>query len=168
VTNNSQTIQKLVDDPKLPIILVAVDIRSAYNVGAMFRTADGTGQTGIIVCGYTPPPDHPKVAKTALGADYEVPWAQVNDVMDVLNTKSVVHIGLELSSKSVDLFTWKIPSKQKVFLYVGNEVTGLSAEVLMRLDALVQLPMLGTKQSLNVAEAASIALYELYRKQNNL
>jgi tRNA G18 (ribose-2'-O)-methylase SpoU len=130
----------------------------------MFRTADGTGQTGIIIAGYSPTPENPKVAKTALGADYQVPWIQNHDPLELLAQKDVIHVGLELSSRAQDIFEWQFPSTHKIFLYVGNEVTGLPAELMTKLDTLVQLPMRGEKQSLNVAEAASVALYECYRK----
>jgi len=166
VTRNVASAQKLIDIPHLEVVLVAVDIRSAYNVGAMLRTADGTGETGIILTGYSPTPENPKVAKTALGADYQVPWTQVSDVMELLKISDVLHVGLELSPAAKDLFEWTPPTNKKVFLYVGNEVTGLSTELLMNLDLLVQLPMRGSKQSLNVAEATSIALYELLRKKH--
>lgn len=164
MTNRCANLSELTENTALPVILVAVDIRSAYNVGAMFRTADGTGQTGVIVTGYSPTPDNPKVAKTALGADYQVPWFQVDSALELLEVKNVLHVGLELAAHAQDLFLWQIPADKKVFLYVGNEVTGLPAVLMTKLDLLLQLPMLGTKKSLNVAEATSIALYELYRK----
>lgn len=164
MTNHSANLRDLIENKELPVILVAVDIRSAYNVGAMFRTADGTGQTGIIVTGYSPTPDNPKVAKTALGADYQVPWFQVENAVELLELKNVLHVGLELATHAQDIFSWPIPADKKIFLYVGNEVTGLPAELMIKLDVLLQLPMRGSKKSLNVAEATSIALYEFYRK----
>ena len=163
---NNQTIKQLVRNPMLQVFLVILDIRPAYNVGAMFRTADGTGQTGIIITGYSPTPDNPKVAKTALGSDYQVPWAHEPLLEVIRATPNVLHVGLELSARSEDIFMWQLPPLQKIFLYVGNEVTGLPLELMANLDTLLQIPMCGVKQSLNVAEATSVALYELYRKKH--
>ena len=158
------TIEELIADPKIKVILVAHDIRSAYNVGAMFRTADGTGITGIVLSGYSPNPENPKLKKTALGAEESVSWVVVENLGELLKIPKVQHFGLELTPRAQNIFEWSPLSDSKIFLYVGNEVTGLSAETMTVLDNFVQLPMNGKKVSLNVAEAASIALYELLRK----
>jgi len=166
MANNTQTIKQLTRNPKLHVFLVILDIRSAYNVGAMFRTADGTGQTGVIITGYSPTPDNPKVAKTALGSDYQVPWAYEQSLEVIRSTPNVLHVGLELCTRSEDIFSWQLPPSKKIFLYVGNEVTGLPVDLRTNLDILLQIPMCGVKHSLNVAEATSVAIYDLYRKRH--
>lgn len=164
MSSKVSSIQEFISNPAIKVVLVALNIRSAYNVGAMFRTADGTGQTAIVIAGYTPTPENPKVAKTALGAEYSVPWCYVEDVGEILKEQKLEHVGLELTPKAVDLFAWEPSTEKKTALYVGNEVTGLPVELMTNLEIFVQLPMKGEKASLNVAEATSIALYEFLRK----
>lgn len=163
MTAKLSSLAEVQSHPTITTWLVAVDVRSAYNVGAMFRTADGTGSTGIILAGYSPTPENPKVNKTALGAEFHVPWFVVSDPTELFSKTSFAHIGLETTQKAQNIFTWT-PTKRKLFLYVGNEVTGLPLSVMTGLKEFVRIPMVGLKQSLNVAEAASIAMYELFRK----
>lgn len=165
MSNKCNSVEELVQKEDYSLFIVAHDIRSAYNIGAIFRTADGAGGTGVIITGYTPTPENPKVAKTALGADNMVPWVSAS-LDDVMGTENVHHIGLEFTRKSVDLFTFNPSNDAKILLYIGNEVTGLSTELLMRLEMFLKLPMNGLKNSLNVAEATSIAIYEFLRKRS--
>jgi len=158
--------------------LVLDNIRSVYNVGAMFRTADGTGMTGLVLVGITPTPaNNPnKIQKTALGAQDHIPWVYFQSVEDFLSelervqdvTRKPEHgaelVALELTSRAVDIFTYDINKKKTYFLVVGNELLGVSAQVLVHADTHVYIPMHGFKESLNVAESASIAMYEFYRK----
>ncbi|MCC7304387.1 TrmH family RNA methyltransferase [bacterium] len=164
MNNRYESINQLLDLAHIRVLIIAHDIRSAYNIGAMLRTADGTGQTALVFVGYSPTPDNPKVSKTALGAEYSVPWCSTDSLDEVLAVTGVQHIGLELTSRSVNLFDFGLDNNKKVLLYVGNEVTGLPIELMTLLEVFVQLPMRGEKASLNVAEAASIAMYELLRK----
>lgn len=162
--NKISSLLELLLFPTIKVVIVAHDIRSAYNIGAILRTADGAGQTGVILSGYSPTPENPKVAKTALGADFQVPWFQITSLEELKDLPDVLHVGLELSPKAMDLFTWKPPENKKIVLYIGNEVTGLPLELMLDLETFVQIPMNGSKKSLNVAEATSIAIYELLRK----
>lgn len=163
MSDGSRTIENLLQNSSIQLYVIACNIRSAYNVGAILRTADGAGNTAVITTGYTPSPIHPKVDKTALGAAATVPWCEAQ-LEHLLAIKNVIHVGLELSPRAISLFEWE-PPKMPIFLYIGNEVTGLDAELLMALPVLVQLPMNGAKNSLNVAEATSISIYELLRKR---
>ena len=147
------------------------NIRSAYNVGAMFRTADATGIWGIITCGITPNFDHVRVAKTALGAQKSVESLRFANTMRFLqfleDNNLIANLwSLELTDRAEDIFKLDFTQKQPypIFLTVGNEIDGVSAQILVKSSKHVYIPMNGIKVSLNVAEAASIAMYEFYRK----
>jgi 23S rRNA (guanosine2251-2'-O)-methyltransferase len=147
------------------LILVIHNVRSALNVGSMFRTADGAGVSRVYVCGYSPTPEHPKVAKTSLGAEKTVSWeydAQAWRILQRLKKDGYRILALEQSKKSADLFSFK--PRYPIALVVGNEVGGLSPKILSYCDTVLEIPMYGKKESLNVSVAAGIALYALRRK----
>jgi 23S rRNA (guanosine2251-2'-O)-methyltransferase len=159
-----------------PIALVLPDVRSAQNVGAMWRTADAAGVKLVVTCGYTP---HPRVAqdlrpghvvasneralaKTALGAQATVPhrhFAHASEAFAYLRKHNYNLVALEQAEDSTNLYDFE-PS-EAVALVVGNEVTGLTPDLLAACDQIVELLMVGRKESLNVAVAASITLYQL-------
>lgn len=153
-------------------VLVLHDIRSAHNVGAMFRTADGAGVSEIILSGYTPHPpkkdalyltDADKaLKKTALGAEETVLFkvvASLPRLMIRLKKEGYEIVALEQDTHSVDYR--KYHPKEKVALIVGNEVGGVDAKILKQCDAILEIPMRGQKNSLNVSVAAGIALYQI-------
>jgi tRNA G18 (ribose-2'-O)-methylase SpoU len=148
-------------------ILVLPDIRSAHNVGAMFRTADGAGVNKIYLCGFTAQPPHPRLDKVSLGAEKSVAWEygkQAASVVKRLKKAGYYIVALEQAPKSVSIYKWQLPKSAKnlpLALVVGNEKTGVSKAILKLCDALVHLPMQGSKNSLNVSVAAGIALYHL-------
>lgn len=149
------------------ICLVLHNIRSAYNVGSIFRTADAAGISKIYLGGYTPTPTEPGVAKTALGAEQFVPWKQHKQtwrLLKQLRAGGLWLIALEQSGKSENIFKYKFPSKP-VALVVGHERRGLSGKLLKYVDAAVEIPMHGQKESLNVAVATGIALYEITQQK---
>ena len=144
------------------LYLILPNIRSAFNVGAMFRTADACGFTKLFLVGYTAVPPHPKVAEVALGAETWVPFEHRDDLSTLiteLRAKDFTIAALELSAKSQALST--ISFNKSTALIVGNEVDGLSLEIQDQADLVIHLPMLGKKESLNVAIAAGIAMYHL-------
>jgi tRNA G18 (ribose-2'-O)-methylase SpoU len=149
-----------------PVVQALLDnIRSSFNVGAMFRTADGAGVTHLHLCGITPAPDHPKVAKTALGAEYTVPWTQYWDAIEAaagLKQGGFELWALEGGPRSESIFeaAHKLPEKP-LLLVVGNEVSGVDPGLLQLCERVVSIPMHGAKQSLNVAVAFGIAVYTL-------
>jgi len=150
---------------RLPVSVVLDNVRSAYNVGAFFRTLDAVGGTGIFLGGITPTPAHRGVAKTALGAETTLSWSAVADVprlLDELRVGGVTIAAIETSLAAVDLFDWQ-PSFPVCLLF-GHEVDGITAPLLERAEVHVRIPMLGRKQSLNVATAGGVVLYELLRK----
>jgi tRNA G18 (ribose-2'-O)-methylase SpoU len=151
--------------PRLPFYGVLDHIRSAHNVGSMFRTADGARAAELLLCGYSPTPPHRHLAKTALGAVDVVPWrhcATASEAIDSLKVQGVECLALERTSDSVSLFEWEL--KFPVALVMGNEVDGLSNDTIARCKAAVHLPMYGLKNSLNVSVAFGIALYEVLRR----
>jgi len=162
------------------IVVIAHNIRSTHNVGAIFRTAEGFGVNHIILSGYTPYPHlgrgnntqrdprlphiaeklHKQIHKTALGAEDIVPFTQ-QDIPDVqrLRNQGFVILGLEQTPDSILLPDYTAP--EKIALILGEEVHGIPADVLSECDACVEIPMRGKKESFNVSVAAGIALYSL-------
>ena len=147
------------------LVVVCHNIRSAYNIGSVFRTADGAGVAKVYLTGYTPAPLHPGIAKTALGAEKIVTWekfAKIDGLLKKLIKEKYKIIALEQSQKSVPLDSFK--SKGNVALILGNEVRGLSEGTLSKCDRVVEIPMRGKKESLNVSVAFGIAAYFLTSK----
>jgi len=151
--------------PKHPIILLLHNIRSMWNVGSMFRTADAAGIEKIILCGYTATPPRKEIEKTALGAQNVVPWEYYSDPLDTvrqLKDRGVKLCALEITANSIP-YTEMQFADFPICLIVGNEVDGIDAELLNCCDAALEIPQYGTKHSLNVAVAAGVAIFELVR-----
>ena len=149
----------------LPVSVLLDNVRSMYNVGAFFRTADAASVERLCLCGITGKPPQRAITKTALGAEETVPWEHTWDplpVLDVLYTRGVEIAAVETSVHAVDLFDWS--PRFPVCLVFGHEVDGIRPEVAARCDTHVRIPMLGTKHSLNVATAGGVVIYELLRK----
>ena len=146
--------------------LLLDNIRSLYNVGAIMRTADGAGITHLHLGGITAPPTHPRLAKTALGAESALPWTQHrNSVQAVRQLKSEGYVVwvLEEGETAVNLFTTPLPTtaNQPILLIVGNEKVGVDPAIQQSADCTFALPMSGVKNSLNVAVAFGIAIYQI-------
>lgn len=155
---------------KYPIAVLLHNIRSAHNVGAIFRTADGAGVSQIYLSGYTPAPRdrfgrvQKEIAKTALGAEKTIPWeyAKAPRVFLKKARESGMYIvGIEQDARARDYRTF-IPERSTLFVF-GNEVRGLSAQMKNICDDLVEIPMFGKKESLNVATTAGIILFSAIR-----
>ncbi len=144
------------------IRLLAHNVRSLWNVGAFFRTCDGLNIEKLYLTGYTGTPPRKEISKTAIGAEERVPFEAATDPLDVLKTlksEGWQIVALELTKDAIELKDFK-PS-DKVCLVVGHEIDGVSPEMLELCDVTVMIPMLGSKESLNVAIATGIALYHL-------
>ncbi len=146
--------------------LILENIRSAYNVGAIFRSADGAGVSKIFLIGYTPTPVdrfgriQPEIAKTSLGASEEIAWEHSADVTSAIQSARELGseiVAVEQAKSSVALPDFEVPNS--VTYIMGNEVGGVSQEALSLVDAIVEIPMHGTKESLNVSVTAGIILY---------
>ena len=146
---------------RAPIVLVLQNIRSLYNVGSMFRTADAMRVERIVLTGYTPTPPNESIAKTALGADRTVPWTHVSSTVDAVKAlrDAGYHVyAVELTDTSRDVATLSA-ADLPLALVLGNELSGVSDDVLACCDDAVEIPMYGVKHSLNVAVATGIVLY---------
>ncbi|HYL39453.1 MAG TPA: RNA methyltransferase [Bryobacteraceae bacterium] len=153
----------------IPVSILLDNVRSLYNVGAFFRTADAVGCERLYLCGITGRPPKPAITKTALGADETVAWEYrplaISLVAD-LRSKGYELAAVETSRRAVDLFDWQ--PNFPVCLLFGHETAGLAAGMLAMCDTHVRIPMLGRKHSLNVATAGGVVLYELLRKYRRL
>ncbi len=149
-----------------PLFAALLDnIRSTWNVGSMFRTADGAGLRHLYLCGYTSTPENPKVGKTALGAEQALAWSHHPNSVELaqtLLTEGKRLVALEGGEQAQSLFhlteAW---DETPVVLVVGNEVAGVDPGILALCDQVVSIPMLGTKESLNAAVAFGVAVYAL-------
>lgn len=159
--------------PKLAVI--AHNIRSTHNIGSLLRTSDGLGVSEVFFTGYTPYPAKPddarlphiadkltkQIHKTALGAENSVTWHQADEVIPVLDTlrsQGYIIAGLEQTQNSISLPDFKC--LEKLALLIGSEVAGIDKELLQHLDICLEIPMVGKKESFNVVEATTMALYQ--------
>jgi 23S rRNA (guanosine2251-2'-O)-methyltransferase len=153
----------------IPVSVLLHDVRSLYNVGAFFRSADAAGCAKLYLSGITGRPPHTGIAKTALGAEETVPWEHPADpgaLLEKLRAQGHEIAAIETSVHSTDLFDWQ--PRFPVCVLFGHEVDGLAESLLALCDTHVRIPMLGRKHSLNVATAGGVVIYELLRKYRAL
>lgn len=151
---------------KLPVIVVLDDVRSLNNIGSVFRTADAFLMEKIYLCGITAAPPHPDIHKTALGAENSVEWRYFPTVMnavDCLKGDGYKVCSIEQVNGSVSLSDFHVDRREKYALIFGNEVKGVSQEVVDVSDLCIELPQFGTKHSLNVAVTAGIVMWEFFK-----
>jgi 23S rRNA (guanosine2251-2'-O)-methyltransferase len=154
---------------KLPVSVVLDNIRSAYNVGAFFRAADGAAIEKLHLCGITGYPPANAITKTALGAEETVAWDHTWDaaaLVEDFRARGHEIAAIETTPQSVDIFDWT--PRFPVCVMFGHEVDGLRPEISSLADTHIRIPMLGVKHSLNVATAGGIVMYELLRKYRGL
>lgn len=152
---------------KLPVCLVLDNIRSLHNVGSAFRTADGFRLEKIFLTGITGIPPHREIQKTALGATESVDWVYVEkpeDAVQQLKNDGYKVIIIEQTTESIPLQTFTPAPGEKYCLVFGNEVNGVSEEVIAIGDLAIEIPQSGTKHSLNVSVCMGIVLWEFFRK----
>lgn len=164
----------------LPVAILLDNIRSAYNAGSFFRTADAAGIEKLYLCGITPTPSpiaigakqrpaNNTIRKTALGAEESVPWEHNWDAVATaqsLASRQYQVAAIETTPHAIDLFDWQ--PRFPVCIVFGNEVDGVGPELAAICDTHIRIPMLGRKHSLNVATAGGVVLYELLRKYRRL
>jgi len=158
-------LRKLNRRERSEIYLILDNIRSMYNVGAMFRTADGARVKKIFLCGITATPPRNKIFKTSLGAVEWVEWEYISSaklIVQSLKQEGVQIVCLEQTDKSLDFK--KAKYKKPVAIIVGHELRGISNEVLKEADLIVEIPMHGRANSLNVATACGVVLFEVASK----
>lgn len=154
---------------RLPVAVLLENVRSLYNVGSFFRTGDAVRIQKLLLAGITATPPDRQIAKTALGAEQNVPWEKVESAAEAIGSLRAAGYqvaAVETSLQAVDVFDWQ--PAFPVCVAFGHEVNGLSALVLDACDVHVRIPTLGLKQSLNVATAGGVVLYELLRKYRAL
>lgn len=153
---------------KSEIAVVLPDIRSSYNIGSIFRTSDGAGVSKVFLSGYSPKPidkfgrPDGQIAKTALGAEKTIPWEYFKThtaLFKKLKKEGYKIIAVEQDIKSIDYKKIKNLYCKKMAFVFGNEVDGLSKTIIKHADCIVEIPMLGTKESLNVSVTAGVILF---------
>ncbi len=168
ITGNKKS-EKTLNNNK-EIVVVLPDIRSSYNIGSIFRTADATGVLRIVLSGYSPCPldkfnrPQKEIAKTALGAEKDIPWIYEEKsakALRDLKKQGFCIVGVEQDKRSVDYKKFFKKYPDKIAVVFGNEVDGISKELLKLCDEVVDIPMKGNKESLNVSVSAGIILYSL-------
>jgi 23S rRNA (guanosine2251-2'-O)-methyltransferase len=163
---NRMSAEDFKSSEKIPIVLVLDDVRSAYNVGSIFRTADAFRIAGIYICGISARPPHKDISKTALGATESVDWKYFPDAGDaviLLKNEGYKVYAVEQADQSIDLKEFK-PDHPKIGLVFGHEVFGVKDEILDLSDGCIEIPQFGTKHSFNVAISAGIVLWDICTK----
>lgn len=160
---NRKTAEECKSADKFPVVAILENIRSAYNVGSVFRTADAFLIDQIILTGYTAHPPHKEIKKTALGAEDSVSWEKFENAslaIDKLKKEGYTIYAVEQADESVMLLDLNISENEKVAFVFGNEVNGVEEETLRLVDGIIEIPQFGMKHSLNISVAAGIVLWQ--------
>lgn len=165
---NRKTVEECKTASKFPVVVVLENIRSAYNVGSVFRTADAFLIDSVIITGYTAVPPHKEIKKTALGAEESVDftyYTQTTDAISELQQKGFKILAVEQVDESISLDDFQILPNQKVAFVFGNEVSGVEQQTIEMCDGTLEIPQYGMKHSLNISVAAGIILWEAVKSQ---
>lgn len=152
---------------KVPLIIVLDNIRSIYNVGSVFRTADAFKIEKIVLCGITAVPPMLEIHKTALGAEDSVEWTYYEDTLKAiqeLKELSYQLMAIEQVENSLPLHQWTLENEKKYAFILGNEVKGVRQDVVDACHHSIEIPQFGTKHSLNIANAAAIVMWEFMKQ----
>ena len=152
---------------KIPVVVILDNIRSAMNVGSVFRSSDAFAIERIILVGITATPPSREITKTAIGATSSVDWTYVDDIQSTLKRlkeDGYTIASIEQTDNSQSLLDWDISPENKIAIVMGNEVDGVSDEVLAMSDVAIEIPQYGTKHSLNVSVCTGVVLWEVSRK----
>ena len=164
---NRKTIEEFKKSKKTSAIVILDNIRSIHNVGSIFRTSDSFLIEKIIISGYTATPENSKMEKTALGSSDSVDWEYTEDVIETiqsLKNKGIKVVSVEQADKSLKIEKFTPEKGIKYAFIFGNEVDGVSDEIILESDQVIEIPQVGTKHSLNVSVAAGIILWDFYQK----
>lgn len=164
-----KTVEEFKESSKIPVVVILDNVRSMNNVGSVFRTSDAFAIEKIYLCGITPTPPHREIQKTALGATESVDWEFFNNIEELiiqLKNNNYKIIGIEQVTNSIKLQNFSCISLEKYALIFGNEVEGISENIIPYLDYCIEIPQIGTKHSLNVSVCAGIVLWDFYSKLN--
>jgi tRNA G18 (ribose-2'-O)-methylase SpoU len=163
-----KSVEEFKRSEKFPLIVVLENIRSAYNVGSVFRTADAFLIEAIYIIGYSAKPPHKEIRKTALGAEDTVSWKYFKttaEAIEDLRKENYKLYAVEQVKDSISLEKFSIDTKLAVIF--GNEVTGVEQSTIHLCDGCIEIPQLGMKHSLNIATAAGVVLWEIVRTRIN-
>ncbi len=164
---NRLSIEAFKEVDKLPVIIVLDNIRSQHNIGSVFRTSDAFKMHSIHLCGITAIPPNREIHKTALGATDTVSWKYFDTTLqsiDFLKSDGYLVFAIEQAEHSISLETFDLKTNQNIALIFGNEVDGVSDEVMQRVDGCIEIPQFGTKHSLNISVSAGIVIWEIAKK----
>jgi len=163
-----KSVDEFKQSDKFPIIVILENIRSAYNVGSVFRTSDAFLVEAIYIIGYSAKPPHKEIKKTALGAEESVTWKYFKtsaEAIDELKVRKYKVYAVEQAEESYKLHSANFRQNEKIAVVFGNEVTGVEQTTIHLCDGCIEIPQLGMKHSLNIATAAGIVLWELIRSK---
>ena len=166
-------VEQFKNSRKLPLTIILDDVRSLYNVGSVFRTSDAFRVERIILCGITTTPDNSlvEIHKTALGAEESVEWIYSHDCVSVvkdLNSKGYITVAVEQVEDSIKLDNLVVDKTRRYALVLGNEVKGVSQDVVDICNFSLEIPQYGTKHSLNVSVSAGLVIWEFARQLKDL
>ena len=163
---NRLTVEEFKAAEKLPLIVVLDDVRSLYNVGSVFRTCDAFRVERVCLCGITACPPNAEIHKTALGGEDAVDWqyyTSADEAVEALRAEGVFVYSIEQVEGSVKLQNLTVDPSRRYAVIFGNEVKGVRQSVVDASDGCLEIPQFGTKHSLNVANTASIVIWEFAR-----
>lgn len=155
---------------KMPLVIVLDNIRSLNNIGSVFRTADAFRVEKIYLCGITGKPPHREIHKTALGATESVDWEyqeKTNEAIVKLKNSKYKVVAIEQMESSINLSDYKSEPNEKLALIFGNEISGISEDIIKDIDLCIEIPQFGTKHSFNIAVSAGIVLWHLFISRKN-
>ena len=161
------TVEEFHEAKKLPLIVVLDDVRSLYNVGSVFRSSDAFRVEAVYLCGITATPPHPEIHKTALGGEDSVAWRYFETAADAvrsLQQEGVYVYSIEQVEGSTKLQDLQLDTSRRYAVVLGNEVKGVSQEVVDIADGCLEIPQFGTKHSLNVSVTAGIVIWEVAKR----
>jgi len=167
---NRKTPEEFKRSEKTSVVVVLENIRSAYNVGSVFRTSDAFLLESIFITGYTAKPPHKEIKKTALGAEDTVEWEYFENAIlaiEQLKAKGYTVYAIEQVKDSWSLEKTTFNNTQKIAVVFGNEVSGVDQNTILACDGCIEIPQLGMKHSLNIATAAGVVLWEIIRTRMN-
>jgi 23S rRNA (guanosine2251-2'-O)-methyltransferase len=167
---NRVSVSEFKEQEKLPVVVVLDNVRSMHNIGSIFRTSDGFSVEQICLCGITAQPPHREIEKTALGATQSVNWAYFEtplEAVEHLRNDGYRIIAVEQAENSLMLNEFTPFPNEKYALIFGNEVNGVSDEVMQKIDLCIEIPQFGTKHSFNIVVSAGIVLWDFFSKMVN-
>jgi len=164
---NRASVAEFKAQDKLPVAVVLDNVRSMHNIGSVFRTADGFAVEQVCLCGISAQPPHREIEKTALGATQSVNWVYYANTIEAvkhLRSEGYIIIAIEQAENSIMLNGFNPDKSKKYALIFGNEVNGVSEEVMAIIDTCIEIPQFGTKHSFNIVVSAGIVLWDFFVK----